>query len=217
MSDSQAQRPTVAPSKTAVIFDMDGTLTHDQFDFDAIRREIGLPDGTGRRPILESLEHMTDGERARAEAILHRHETHNAQTSELQPGASALVNELRQRGYKVALMTRNTRDSASTFLQRHALEFDHVRTREDGVIKPDPTPVREVCAAMGRSPCDAWVIGDYHFDILCGRDAGATTVLLWVGDRAEPPIPRPAWAGEADYVISRLADLLTCMRLDSAE
>ncbi len=217
MSDLSAQRPTAAPSKTAVIFDMDGTLTHDQFDFDAIRREIGLPDGPARRPILESLEHMTDADRARAEAILHRHETRNARTSALQPGARETVNELRQRGYKVALMTRNSRDSVETFLSRHAMAFDHVRTREDGVIKPDPTPVREVCATLGRSPIDAWVIGDYHFDLLCGRDAGATTVLLWVGDRTEPPVPRPAWAAEADYVISRLPDLLTCMGLDPAD
>lgn len=213
MTESSSQRPPVAPSKTAVIFDMDGTLTHDQFDFDAIRREIGLPDGPARRPILESLKHMTHDERARAEAILLRHETCNARTSTLQPGASEIIYGLRRRGYKTALMTRNSRDSANTFLHRHTLAFDHVRTREDGIIKPDPTPVREVCAALGRSPKDAWVVGDYHFDILCGRDAGATTVLLWVGEHAQPPVPRPAWACEADHVISRLTDLLTCMGL----
>lgn len=217
MSESLSQRPRVNPLKTAVIFDMDGTLTHDQFDFDAIRREIGLPDGPARRPILESLEQMTDAQRARAEAILHRHETHNARTSELQPGAREIVDGLRRRGYKVALMTRNSRDSARTFLDRHALAFDHVRTREDGLIKPDPTPVREVCTALDRSPKDAWVVGDYHFDILCGRGAGATTVLLWAGDRAVPPVPRPDWACEADHVISRLVDLLTCMGLDSGD
>ena len=37
------------------IFDMDGTLTVAQHDFDAIRRELDLPPG---KPILETLDHL---------------------------------------------------------------------------------------------------------------------------------------------------------------
>ena len=38
-----------------VVFDLDGTLVVQELDFDAMRREIGLPPGT---PLLEALEGM---------------------------------------------------------------------------------------------------------------------------------------------------------------
>ena len=41
------------------VFDMDGTLTIAQHDFDAIRAELGLPEGL---PILESLEKLPSAE-----------------------------------------------------------------------------------------------------------------------------------------------------------
>jgi HAD superfamily hydrolase (TIGR01509 family) len=191
-------------NSTLVIFDMDGTLTRDQLDFDAIRLEIGLE----REPILEALERMSPADRARAEAILHRHEAAAADTSELQPGAAGVLADLRRRGIAVALMTRNSRRSAETFLARHGLAFDRVRTREDGAIKPSPAPVVELCAALRRSPGDAWVVGDFHYDLICGRQAGARTILLW--DR---PVPLPDWAAQADHVIRQLSELLACMEL----
>ena len=43
------------------IFDMDGTLTIAQHNFDAIRAELGLPVGL---PILESLEQLPPDEAA---------------------------------------------------------------------------------------------------------------------------------------------------------
>ena len=72
-----------SPRVGVAIFDMDGTLTKPQLDFDRIRQEIGL-DGV---PILEAMEAMSPEERARTEAILHRHEAEAAATSELQLGA----------------------------------------------------------------------------------------------------------------------------------
>lgn len=45
------------------------------------------------------------------------------------------------------------------------------------------------------------MVGDFHYDIIAGRAAGATTVLL-VNDRAIP-----TFADEADHVIHRLDEL----------
>ena len=49
-----------------MIFDLDGTLTEPVLDFDAIRAEIGLPEGV---PILEHLDVLDGAGRARAEAV----------------------------------------------------------------------------------------------------------------------------------------------------
>ncbi len=194
--------PTIPPQ--AVIFDMDGTLTVATIDFDAIRAEIGIAHG----PILEAVLLMTGEQRRRADAILHRHEADNAAISRLQPGAAEVVVAIRSAGIRVALMTRNTRESTSVFIQRHGIEFDLLRTREDGPMKPSPEPILDICRAFGVSPTDTWAIGDFHFDILCANAAGSVSVLFH-----DPAIPRPQWAGEADHVILNLRELLPMMGL----
>lgn len=187
------------PIRGAVIFDMDGTLIRSNLDFDLMRAEIGIEN----TPILEAMEKMSADDRRRAEAILHRHEERAAASSELLPGASEVVAAIRVAGWPVALMTRNSRASAAAFQERHGFSFDYVRTREDGPFKPSPEPVFDICRALAREPGASWCIGDYHYDIHCGKAAGAKAVLL-----LERPDERPDWAGEADIVISELNELL---------
>lgn len=182
------------------IFDMDGTLTKPHLDFDAIRAEIGLPPG----PILESVAALSHGsdERARAEVILHRHEDEAARASELQPGVHDVLDEIRRAGWRIALMTRNSRHATNIICRRHELTFDFIRTREDGPTKPSPEPIFDICRALECRPADAWSIGDFHFDILCGHAAGTRTVLFW-----EFETPPPEWATLATHVISNLCEL----------
>jgi len=185
-------------NKTVVIFDMDGTLTRPVLDFDAIREEIGVE----REPLLEAMERMAPAQRARAEAILHRHEESAAGDSTLQPGAAEVVAAVRSAGMAAALMTRNSDRSVETFKHRHGIEFDLTWTRYSGPMKPSPEPVLEICRRLGATAAQSWVVGDFRFDIDCGRAAGATTVLLWDRDRA-----RPDWSDQADHVIAALPEL----------
>jgi len=190
----------------AVIFDLDGTLTEPYFDFDAIRREIGLPTEP-RTPILEALEQMTPHQRARAEAILERHEHDGAHASELRHDTKEVIDTIRRRSIPVGLLTRNSRRSVETVLAKHELGFDQIYTRDDGPVKPSPRAVLEICRRFKVSPKSAWVIGDYLFDLQAGNAAGATTVLM-IGAGA-----RPEFAGQANYVIRRLNELLPLLNI----
>ncbi len=190
--------------QSVIIFDMDGTLTRPVLDFDAMRREIGIFDGS----ILESVLLMEPEERARAEAILDRHERVASESSELQPDAELIVHEMRSAGHPVVLMTRNSRTSLAAFQRRHAFEFDMTWTREDGPMKPSPEPVLLICRRFDADPREAVVIGDFHFDIMCGNAAGATTVLF-----LEPEMATPDWVGEAGHVIRRLLELRSILEL----
>jgi len=185
--------------RQAVIFDMDGTLTRQNLDFDRIRREIGLGEG----PVLEAIAAMTPAEASRATTILERHEAVAAEACELQDGAAEAVESLRSRAVPVALMTRNSRKSVDVFLRKHELGFDLIWTREDGPMKPAPEPIFRICSRLDVQPCNAWVVGDFHYDIICGARAGAKTVLFLEAGRE-----RPEYAGEADYVIGDLRELL---------
>lgn len=182
----------------AVIFDLDGTLTLPNLDFDAIRAELHLPPG----PILEAMSQMSDAQRRRAEVIVETHEERAARDAELQPDARETIEALRHRGFPVAILTRNSRKSATTVMEAFDIRVDALRTREDGAVKPSPEPVRELCHILGASPQSSWMVGDYLFDIQAGRSAGATTILLQVAD--EPP----PYAAEADYVVRSLREVL---------
>lgn len=196
--------PSTHSPARLVIFDMDGTLTKPVLDFDRIREEIGLP----KEPILEAVMQLPPEDRARAEAILLRHEASAAAESELQPGAERTISAIRGARIPIALMTRNTRASTRAFQDRHGLTFDLIRTREDGPMKPSPEPVLTICRAFDAQPTATWVIGDFHYDLLCANAAGATSVLLWDDGQTRPP-----WSVEARYVITALPQLLALLGL----
>ena len=186
----------------AVIFDLDGTLTRPYLDFDVIRREIGLPTQP-RTPVLEALETMSPEQRASSEAILHRYEHEAAEQSELRHDAAEVLETLARAGWRLGLLTRNSRRAAETVLAKHDLRFDDVHTRDDGPVKPSPEPIETICQRLGLAASRSWVVGDYLFDIQAGNAAGATTVLI-VGDNGHPD-----YADQANHVIRQLSELLT--------
>ena len=119
----------------AVIFDLDGTLTEPVLDFDAMRAEIGLPE---RVPILEQLDTLTAAGRARAEAILLRHERAAIARATLADGCADLLGHLRGLEIPIAILTRNVREVVETFARMFTFRFHAVYTREDGPPKPSP-------------------------------------------------------------------------------
>lgn len=184
----------------AVIFDLDGTITEPYFDFDAIREEIGLSRDGG--PILEAMETMTPAERQRAEAILHVHEEQAVTESTLNSGASETLAGLRQRGIRIGVLTRNRRDNAFAVAAKHGLSFDAVVGREDGPVKPNAFGVLHLCRQFGVEPRETLLVGDYLFDLLCARAAGALGVLIVHHDRNNE------FAEHADFTIESLEELL---------
>jgi HAD superfamily hydrolase (TIGR01509 family) len=180
-----------------VIFDLDGTLLEPAFDFDAIRREIGLPPGAS---ILEAMDRFSESERARANAVLERHESEASCCSRLMPGARELLDWLRAQGVRTAVLTRNSRRSAERACRRHGLAFDAVVTREDHLPKPSPEGVRRLMQTLGAKPDETVMVGDYSFDVEAGAAAGCRTIAL-VSD------PAPAWASEATWIAADLAEV----------
>lgn len=181
-----------------VIFDLDGTLTVPTLDFDAMRAEIGLPDG----PILEALSALPEADRRRADEVIHQHERVAAEEAELQPGAADCLRRLRSAGWPVGILTRNARRWTGIVLDRFSLVVDAVRTRDDGVIKPAPDGIHAICAACAASPARSWMVGDHEIDVQCGAAAGCTTVLM------QPGVADPVCTPPPDHVITELAALL---------
>lgn len=180
------------PDVRGIIFDLDGTLVDSRLDFDAMRRDMGLPVGI---PILEALESVPDGAaRDRMLQIMHDHEVRGADASTLIDGVVEFLSHIEQLGIVSAVLTRNSRPSALRTLQRWNLSFSQVVTREDAPPKPDPAGVRLIADRWQIPSHQIVVVGDYLFDLQAGRKAGSRCVLFAQGEC-------PAFASEADFIL----------------
>ena len=189
------QRPS------AILLDMDGTLTEPLLDFPRIKREMGI----GDRPILEALAEMDAPARMAAEAILHRHEEHAAANAALNPGCNELLAAIERRGIPTAVITRNSRSSAQTVVRLHGLRLDVLITREDGRHKPDPAPLLDACAKLGTDCSKAWMVGDGHFDIEAALAAGAKAI--WLSHGRTRHFPAEPWKTVRDlFELTRLLE-----------
>ena len=184
----------------AVIFDLDGTITQPYFDFDAIREEMGLDRNSG--PVLESMQKMTAQQRRRAEEILHFHEERAVTESKLNAGAKQTLAALCKAGIHIGVLTRNKRSNALAIACKHGLKFDAIVDREDGPVKPDAFGVLRICEQFGVQPQETLLVGDYLFDLLCAKAAGAVAVLLANHDRAGE------FTEHADFTIEKIDQIL---------
>ncbi len=193
----------------AVIFDLDGTITQPYFDFDAIRVEIGLARDSG--PLLESMEKMTPQLRRKAEEILYNHEEKAVIESKLNPTAKETLSSLRAADIHIGILTRNQRANAHAIANKHNLQFDAVIGREDGPAKPDAFGVLELCRQFGVDPKETMVVGDYLFDLLCAKAAGACAVLLANHHQADD------FAKYADFCIENISGILEIIENKTSE
>jgi len=184
----------------AAIFDLDGTLTEPLLDFNQIRKEIGLNAASG--DILSAIGAMEPAQRRQAYTILERHEQHAALHSRLNGGVTELLAELRNRKLSIGLLTRNTRANTMFVARRHGLDFDAVFDRDDGPVKPDGYGVLKLCGQFGAVPAETVVVGDFLYDLLSAKNAGAIAVLLKTHPQAEK------FEKHADYVISQIGELI---------
>jgi HAD superfamily hydrolase (TIGR01509 family) len=184
----------------AVIFDLDGTITQPFFDFDAIREDMGLAKDSG--PVLESMKKMTPKQRKHAEAILRCHEERAVTESKLNIGAKRTLAALRKAGISIGVLTRNTRENVLAIAEKHGLNFDSIVDRDDGPVKPEAFGVLELCKRFKVKPQETLVVGDYLFDLLCARAAGAISLLLANHSKANE------FAEHADFVIENIGQVL---------
>ncbi len=180
---------------------MDGTLTVAAHDFEAIRARLGLPSG---RPILEALAALAPATARPLYLELDRIEMELALCSRPSPGAGDLLNELRARGVRPGLLTRNNRANVHATLRAAGLAkyFDDetILTRDDAPPKPVPDGILILLRRLKARATDAVMVGDFLFDLQAGRAAGTGTVYL------DPSGVFP-YREHADLCVRALSDL----------
>ena len=192
----------------AVLFDMDGTIYASPVDWSDVRRRIGVErDG---RPIYEQIQALPQKRREEGLRILEGAERIGAEEGWLMDGAAELIDLLRKRGIRSALITNNSRRSVAALLERYPLRFDLLLAREDGAMKPEPGIFRIACERLGTTPDTSIVVGDTHYDAIAAHRAGIRDVILvdpgeWTLEQIPP---------EASYAVA--SDLFEARRLIEA-
>jgi HAD superfamily hydrolase (TIGR01509 family) len=184
----------------AVIFDFDGTITKPFLDFRKIKEDIGFPED--EIYLLEKMFTLPPEEKERAFSILAKHEREAVKHSELNEGVYEVLDVLKQKLIKTALLTRNSRLSMNDACKKHNLRFDFIVTREDAKVKPEPDGIILARRKLNIPLGEILMVGDYQFDIIAGQRAGVKTVLLTNGTKHK-------WDIKSDYTITNLIDLIT--------
>ena len=96
------------------------------------------------------------------------------------PGIKDLVYALKEKGYKLGIVTsRKNQDTRNQLVRTDIDIFDAVVGMDDTQIhKPEPEPCLICCQKLGVDPSEAIMIGDSRYDIACGNNAGAATVFV---------------------------------------
>lgn len=184
---------------------MDGTLTRPTLDFEAMRRELGAPEGDLAHYILS----LPPADRERAWAVIEAHEERAILDQRLQPGAADLLADCRVAGIRLGVVTRNAERSVQALCRTYGLAFDRVVTRDFPHIKPHPGPVLHILEAWGLPAARALMVGDYVHDIACGRAAGTATCFF--------QNPGHVFHGrDADYTVHSFEELRTVILGTSA-
>lgn len=195
-----------------VLFDFDGTLTRPgSLDFPAIKAELGCPLD---QPILEFLATLPRDRRSALMKILDEMEDRAGEESRPNRGAEKCLSILQQKGFVIGILTRNSLSSVKKALVHFKgvtiNDFSAIITRDAVPIpKPGPEGARKAAMQMGLLPSEILVVGDYRFDVMAGKAAGAYTALLTNGKGSVMKAGDP----KPDYIVMSLAEIIYILEL----
>ena len=132
---------------------------------------------------------------------------HKEDTTAPYPGTLEMLDELRARGVKLAILTNKDHEAAVPLVARYfgTERFEIVQGRTTAFpAKPDPQVTRHVLDALGAEAGTALYVGDSDVDIACGHNAGLRSAGVSWGFRGRKELEL---AG-ADYVVDSPDELI---------
>ncbi|MCG5514976.1 MULTISPECIES: HAD-IIIA family hydrolase [unclassified Ectothiorhodospira] len=95
--------------------------------------------------------------------------------AQLFTGVPALLDELAEQGYWLAIATGKSRVGLDRVLEDTGLQRRFLATRcaDESFSKPHPQMLESIFDELGVAPADALMVGDSHLDLLMAANAGA--------------------------------------------
>ena len=205
---------------TTLLFDLDGTLINtNELIIASFLHTLNhyYPNQYTREDVYEFigpslLETFSGLDLERAEEMIEHYREHNHLHHDLlveeYEGVYETIQELKERNYKVGIVTTKMRKAVQRGLLKGRLDsfFDVVVTLDDVKNpKPDPEPIELALKLIGSSAEETIMVGDNSHDILAGKNAGTKTAgVAWAlkgRDYLEQYGP--------DYMLENMRDLLS--------
>lgn len=207
---------------TTILFDLDGTLidTNELIISTYLHTlEKYFPGKYGREdvlpflgPTLHEVFGAMDPERVEEMVLEYRTynlANHDALVKEF-VGVMETVETLKEKGYKLAIVTTKREDVAFKGMRLMNLDqffdvmiaYDHVKK-----VKPDPEPIYLALEKLGSKPEETIMVGDNFHDVLAGKNAGTKTAGVAWTIKGRDYLAKY----EPDYMLENMTDLLTIL------
>ena len=209
------------PRYSTVLFDLDGTLIDStelimtsfrhtmRTHLDAVPSEEEWRSGFGTPLRLQLARFARDA--AEVEVMVETYRSyqrlHHDRLVSAFPDIVRVVARLAASQIPLAIVTSKNREATLHGLRHCGLEayFDVVVSSDDVTRhKPEPAPVIEALARLGRPADGTVLIGDSPFDCMAGHAAGVSTAVALWGPFARGDLERH----EPDHWLERPADIL---------
>lgn len=190
-------------SVKAIIFDLDDTLIHSGINYYEVKTsvirllvEVGvdsslisenMPNLEIIRAAMEDLRRKGSSEieirriLSQVDSIMSRAEIASLGDARLREGSLEVLKSLKERGFKIGIITNGCRDYATKVIEMFSLSnyVDVLIARDDVVNqKPSPEPLLKALKILGFSAEEVIFVGDHWIDALCAEGAGVKFILL---------------------------------------
>lgn len=121
-------------------------------------------------------------------------------------GVNEILNKLRRKNIKSALLTTKGQDHAEIILRQFKLfdKFDYIMGRRPGIAhKPSPEPILKISEELNIDIGETLIVGDTEIDIQCGKNAGSKTCAVTYGYRTEEELKKEF----PDFMIDNILDV----------
>ncbi len=209
---------------STVVFDLDGTLVQSHkniykatiHSFDKLKIKYNLPE----EEFYTKIGHHFEDIFAEFEIVVDDFEEFIGiykkiyfdyiDSSILYPGVEEVIDELKAREHKIALLTTKGQEQADKIIDHFNLghNFDYIMGRRPGIPhKPAPDMLLKICEELHSDLVNTLMVGDTELDIECGKNAGAKTCGVTYGYRSKEQVKKL----NPDFVIDELQQILTVL------
>ena len=213
----------------SVLFDLDGTLLDTIPDLasacNAMRIDFGLPvlseeciatfvgkgsENLVQRALTDLPEPLADPSQA-LESFYYHYQLCNGQHSRLYPGVLEGLEDFKNQGLRLAVVTNKPEQFARPLLEQTGLaSYFELLVGGDTCPrkKPDPLPFLHACEQMNLSPQQALVIGDSMNDAQAARAAHIPVLLVPYGYNEGKDVQ----SLDSDGIVASIADAAIWLR-----
>ncbi len=166
-----------------IIFDLDGTLVDLNMDFTKLKSQIQaiLNMKDPPTPFLEKIiEHTGEDETLRNEiwALIDNAETQAIPNSKIFPETYNSLNELKEKGFNLSLVTMQGQKTAHQLLKKYRLFelFNPIITRENSHLRN--IQIQHVIDILKLTKDRVIMVGDRLNDVICSKKVGVNCILI---------------------------------------